>query len=159
MNIFISTWRSTNNTSALRPNVLQAPKSVLPRRLAQLASPPNFALRGLQQPLNITHLRWQLPPYHFEVQYLNLVLIILNGLDGLNLQQNKYGYIEKRTWHTSLSRKIVILLCSRVSTIDVIYYYIIWTDSRSMLPEANIQRQEGKYLLIKVLQGCIHRRR
>ncbi len=42
-----------------------------------------------------------------------------------------------------------------VTTIDVIYYYIIWTDSGGMLPDANTQRQEGKYQTIKVLQGCI----
>ncbi len=39
--------------------------------------------------------------------------------------------------------------------IDIIYYYVIWTDSGSMLPEANSRRQEGKYPMIKVLQGCI----
>ncbi len=39
--------------------------------------------------------------------------------------------------------------------IDVIYYYVIWTDSGGMLPEANTRRQEGKYPMIKVLQGCI----
>ncbi len=42
-----------------------------------------------------------------------------------------------------------------VGTIDIIYYYLIWTDSGSMLPEANTWRQEGKYPTIKVLQGCI----
>ncbi len=44
-----------------------------------------------------------------------------------------------------------------VCSIDVIYYYIIWTDNGSMLPEANTRRQEGKYPMIKVLQGCILR--
>ncbi len=39
--------------------------------------------------------------------------------------------------------------------IDVIYYYVIWTDNGSMLPEANTPRQEGKYPMIKVLQCCI----
>ncbi len=39
--------------------------------------------------------------------------------------------------------------------IDVIYYYIIWTDNGSMLPEADTLRQEGKYPMIKVLRGCI----
>ncbi len=44
---------------------------------------------------------------------------------------------------------------SQDPTIDVIYYYIIWTDGGSMLPEANTLRQEGKYPTMKVLQGCI----
>ncbi len=39
--------------------------------------------------------------------------------------------------------------------IDVIYYYIIWADNKSMLLEVNTRRQEGKYPMIKVLQGCI----
>ncbi len=39
--------------------------------------------------------------------------------------------------------------------IDVIYYYIMWTNKGSTLPEADTQRQEGKYSMIKVLQGCI----
>ncbi len=39
--------------------------------------------------------------------------------------------------------------------IDIIYYFVIWTDNGSMLPEANTWRQEGKYPRIKVLQGCI----
>ncbi len=40
-------------------------------------------------------------------------------------------------------------------SVDVIYYYVIWTDNGSTLPEANTQMQEGKYPMIKVLQGCI----
>ncbi len=43
----------------------------------------------------------------------------------------------------------------RIRTTDVIYYYVIWTDNKSMLPEANTWRQGGKYLMIEVLQGCI----
>ncbi len=39
--------------------------------------------------------------------------------------------------------------------IDVIYYYVIWTDNGSMLPEADTRRPEGKYTMIKVLRGCI----
>ncbi len=42
-----------------------------------------------------------------------------------------------------------------IGTIDVIYYCVIWTDNGSMLPETNTRRQEGKYLMIKVLQGYI----
>ncbi len=42
-----------------------------------------------------------------------------------------------------------------VFNIDVICYYIIWTDSVSTLPEANTLRQEGKYPMIKASQGCI----
>ncbi len=45
--------------------------------------------------------------------------------------------------------------CRCVGIIDVIYYYIIWTYNGSTLPEANTRRQEGKYPMIKVLQGCI----
>ncbi len=41
------------------------------------------------------------------------------------------------------------------TSIDVLYYYVIWTDNGSMLPEANTQRQEEKYPTIKVLQVCI----
>ncbi len=37
----------------------------------------------------------------------------------------------------------------------LIHYYMIWTDNGSMLPEANTWRQESKYPIIKVLQGCI----
>ncbi len=33
--------------------------------------------------------------------------------------------------------------------------FVIWTDNGSILPEANIRRQEGKYPMIKVLHGCI----
>ncbi len=36
-------------------------------------------------------------------------------------------------------------------------YYVIWTDNESTLPEANPRRQEGKYPMIKVLQGCIRK--
>ncbi len=36
-----------------------------------------------------------------------------------------------------------------------VYYYVIWTDNGSTSPEADTQRQEGKYPMIKVLQGCI----
>ncbi len=36
-----------------------------------------------------------------------------------------------------------------------IYYYVIWTNNRSQLLEAGTQKQEGKYPMIKVLQGCI----
>ncbi len=39
--------------------------------------------------------------------------------------------------------------------IDIIYYYVIWTDNGSRLLEADTRRQEGKYPMIKVLQGCI----
>ncbi len=39
--------------------------------------------------------------------------------------------------------------------IDIIYYHVIWTDNGSTLPEANTHNQEGKYPVIKVLQGCI----
>ncbi len=45
-------------------------------------------------------------------------------------------------------------LCSTM-TIDVIYYYVIWTDNGSTLPEAITRRQEGKYPMIEVLLGCI----
>ncbi len=38
---------------------------------------------------------------------------------------------------------------------DLIYYYIIWIDNRSKLLEADTRWQEGKYPMIKVLQGCI----
>ncbi len=38
---------------------------------------------------------------------------------------------------------------------DILYYYVIWTENGSTLPEANTQRQEGKHPMIKVLQGCI----
>ncbi len=31
--------------------------------------------------------------------------------------------------------------------IDVIYYYVMWTDNGRMLSEANTRRQERKYLL------------
>ncbi len=40
-------------------------------------------------------------------------------------------------------------------TIDIIYYYVIWTDNGSTLPEADTERQEGKYPMIKVLQSYI----
>ncbi len=30
-------------------------------------------------------------------------------------------------------------------SIDIIYYYVTWTDNRGTVPEANTQRQEGKY--------------
>ncbi len=40
-------------------------------------------------------------------------------------------------------------------TIDVIYYSVIWTDNESILPEADTEWQEGKYTMIRVLQGCI----
>ncbi len=36
-----------------------------------------------------------------------------------------------------------------------IYYYVIWTDNGSMLPEADTLRQAGKYPMIKVSRGCI----
>ncbi len=39
--------------------------------------------------------------------------------------------------------------------IDIIYYYVIWTDNASMLLEANTRRQEGKYPTIKVMQSYI----
>ncbi len=42
-----------------------------------------------------------------------------------------------------------------VGFIDVIYYYVICTDNGSTLPEANTQRREGKYPMIKVLHACI----
>ncbi len=35
------------------------------------------------------------------------------------------------------------------------YYYLIWTDNGSMLPEVNTWSQEGIYPMKKVLQGCI----
>ncbi len=43
---------------------------------------------------------------------------------------------------------------SSTTIIDVIYYYVVWTDNGSMLPEANTRRQEGKYPTIKVRQSC-----
>ncbi len=49
----------------------------------------------------------------------------------------------------------VRILHRRGDPIHVIYYYVIWTDNGIMLPEVNIRRQEGKYLTIEVLQGCI----
>ncbi len=36
-----------------------------------------------------------------------------------------------------------------------IYYYVIWTNNESRLLEADTRRQDGKYPMIKVLQGCI----
>ncbi len=36
-------------------------------------------------------------------------------------------------------------------SIDVMYYCVICTDNGSTLPEANTQRQEGKYLMMKIL--------
>ncbi len=42
-----------------------------------------------------------------------------------------------------------------MQAIYVIYYQVIWTDNGNRLPEANPRRQEGKYPMIKVLQGCI----
>ncbi len=44
-----------------------------------------------------------------------------------------------------------------MSSIEVIHNYVIWTDNGSMLPEANIWRQEGKYPMIKVLQAYIRK--
>ncbi len=38
--------------------------------------------------------------------------------------------------------------------IKVVYYYIIWTDNWSTLPEVNTRRQDDKYPMIKVLRGC-----
>ncbi len=40
-------------------------------------------------------------------------------------------------------------------TPKTLYYYVIWADNGSMLPEANTRKPEGKYPVIKVLQGCI----
>ncbi len=40
-------------------------------------------------------------------------------------------------------------------TIDVLYYWVIWTDNGNTLPETSPRRQEGKQPLIKVLVGCI----
>ncbi len=40
-------------------------------------------------------------------------------------------------------------------TTVVIYYYVIWTDNGSMLPEVDTLKQEGKYPMINVLQGGI----
>ncbi len=48
-----------------------------------------------------------------------------------------------------------MLLAHNMTIIDVIYYYVIWTDNESTLPETNTLRQEGKYPMIEVLQGCI----
>ncbi len=39
--------------------------------------------------------------------------------------------------------------------IDIIYYYIIWTDNRGTVPEANTRRPERIYPMIKVLWGCV----
>ncbi len=36
------------------------------------------------------------------------------------------------------------------TSINVIYYYVIWTDNGSTIPEANTQRQEGKYPMMKI---------
>ncbi len=44
---------------------------------------------------------------------------------------------------------------NKYGVIDVIYYYVIWTDNGSALPDANTWRHEGKYPMIKVLQSCI----
>ncbi len=41
------------------------------------------------------------------------------------------------------------------ASIEVIYYYIIWTDNGSRLLEAYARRQEEKYPMIKILQDCI----
>ncbi len=56
-----------------------------------------------------------------------------------------------------LSMDAVLRYCSthQAGTTDVIYYYVIWTDSGNMLPEANTRKQEGRHPAIKVLQGCI----
>ncbi len=51
-----------------------------------------------------------------------------------------------------LSQEILVISLA-VGGIDVIY--IIWTDNGRTFPEANTQRQEGKYPMIKALQGCI----
>ncbi len=52
---------------------------------------------------------------------------------------------------------LVIITFSQFSAhlIDVIYYYVIWTDNESRLLEADTRRQEGKYPMMKVLQGCV----
>ncbi len=44
---------------------------------------------------------------------------------------------------------LVTFFVLEVPDIDVIYYYVIWTDNGSTLPEANARRQEGKYPMIK----------
>ncbi len=44
----------------------------------------------------------------------------------------------------------VVLPNKCVRFIDVIYYYVIWTDNGSKLLEADTRRQEGKYPMIKV---------
>ncbi len=38
---------------------------------------------------------------------------------------------------------------------NVIYCYVKWTNNRGTVPEANTRRQEGKYLTIKILRGCL----
>ncbi len=61
-----------------------------------------------------------------------------------NSRNNKF-----RRWNLVEGKKLI------VSPIDVIYYYVIWTDNESTLSEGNTRRQEGKFPVIKVLQGCI----
>ncbi len=39
--------------------------------------------------------------------------------------------------------------------IDVLHYYVIWTDNRSRLLKADTRKQEDKYPMIKVLLGSI----
>ncbi len=54
-----------------------------------------------------------------------------------------------------MSRNLIVIIVVYYGTIvDVIYYYVIWSEKGSTLPEANTRRQRGKYPMIK-LRGCI----
>ncbi len=50
---------------------------------------------------------------------------------------------------------VQVIVNQSLGNIDIIYYYVMWTDNGSMSPEANTQMQDGKYRKIKILQGCV----
>ncbi len=60
-----------------------------------------------------------------------------------------------QTTHSVAGRRYFTLYVLALHIIEVIYYYVIWTDNGSRLLEADTRRQKGKYPMIKVLQVCI----
>ncbi len=64
---------------------------------------------------------------------------------GLSVQQfsQKENILYETVRHTVHSCGII----------DVIYYYVIWTDNGSMLPETNVRRQEGEISNDKSIAG------
>ncbi len=57
-------------------------------------------------------------------------------------------------WTGNMQSAVLLsFVASSFLPIYVIYYYVIWTDSGSMLLVANTRRQEGKYLNDKSIAG------